>query len=418
MNNPLKSDYSLSVFSKVSTAAIGLISSAFSTRYLGLEFKGEYNLIIQTVNILVLILNLGFYQSYSYNYRKYGPSIFKKYILVFIIQFITYLIIAGLLTAVSKSLQIGMIAFLTPIQILRVQMDNIMLVQNVRNRLHLNIFSSVFLLISYALLYIFVPSALLPAVIALAAADIIIVSIYFIKNRVKLSSADIDLNFSKEIFKFGFLPMISSLLVTVNYSVGVFFLKGMSTPEQLSLYSMATGIMNYVWMVPDAFKDVIFSKVAREKNSSSVNFSVKFSLIFLIIVTLGFAVFGKIFISIMYGFEFLGAYKVTLLLFLGVFSMIFFKIFGIVFLAEGKRIAHFLILSISAVCNIIINIILVPKLGMYGSALASVISYNTCGILFLVYYAKSKNEKIKNIILITKDDLKLIKDISSKKGVK
>ena len=51
MNNPLKNDYILSITAKLSMAIIGVISSAFCTRYLGVEYKGEYTFIQQAVSV-------------------------------------------------------------------------------------------------------------------------------------------------------------------------------------------------------------------------------------------------------------------------------------------------------------------------------------------------------------------------------
>ena len=73
--NAIKNDYSLSIVSKILMAVIGIVSSAFSTRYLGIQYKGDYAYISNVANIVVLVLNLGIYQSYSYNYKKFGKEI-------------------------------------------------------------------------------------------------------------------------------------------------------------------------------------------------------------------------------------------------------------------------------------------------------------------------------------------------------
>ena len=55
--------------------------------------------------------------------------------------------------------------------------------------------------------------------------------------------------------------------------------------------------MNYVWLIPDAFKDVVFSRVAREEKSASIPFAIKCSIIILIAMVVGFSLFGKVFIT-------------------------------------------------------------------------------------------------------------------------
>ena len=415
----LSNDYALSVFSKIFTMVVGLLSSAFLTRYLGVLNKGDYAFVTQAVNVAVLVLNLGMYQSYSYNYRKQGDAIFQQYISLFGLQFVVYSLIAAAIAALSGDLLVCLIVFMTPIQILKVQMDNIMLVQHVKLRLLSNMLSSVLLMGSYAVLYFFFESALLPVAAVTVLIDLMIVAIYFGRMKALPRWRGIDRRMAKKILSFGFLPMLSALLVTLNYSVDIFFLKKLGDPVELSLYSVAAGIMNYVWLVPDAFKDIIFSRVARQKDkdaNQSVAFSVKMSLVFLVIVTIGFVVVGRLFISLMYGPDFLGSYGVVLVLFLGVFSMIFFKIFGIVLMAEGRRVAHFAILLVSVILNVVLNAVLIPLYGMYGAAWASVGSYNLCGVLFLIYYARLKKIKIRTILLVNKEDVRMLKPSASRKN--
>lgn len=415
----LSNDYALSVFSKIFTMVVGLLSSAFLTRYLGVLNKGDYAFVTQAVNVAVLVLNLGMYQSYSFNYRKQGDAIFQQYISLFGLQFAVYTLIAAAIAVLSGDLLVCLIALMTPIQIMKVQMDNIMLVQHVKLRLVSNMLSSVLLMVCYAVLYFFFESALIPVAAVTVFIDVMIVGIYFGKTKALPRWQGIDWCMAKKILSFGFLPMLSALLVTLNYSVDIFFLKKLGDSVELSLYSVAAGIMNYVWLVPDAFKDIIFSRVARQKDqdaNQSVAFSVKMSLVFLVIVTIGFVVVGRLFISLMYGSDFLNSYGVVLVLFLGVFSMIFFKIFGIVLMAEGRRVAHFAILLVSVILNVILNAILIPIYGMYGAAWASVGSYNLCGILFLFYYARLKKIKIRTILLVNKEDVRMLKPSAFRKN--
>lgn len=405
MKKLLKNDYALSLFSKVFGLVIGLLTSAFLTRFLGLTYKGEYAYINQAVNVAGLILNLGIYQSYSYYFRQRGESVFQDYTAISVVQFSFYLFVAIVISIFSTNWQITVISLMVPFQVLRLQMDNIMIVQNVRIRLYTNMVHSVVLMLCYCFLYFFVPSGVLPVVIVVSLMDILVSVSYFISSKTRLNLKKFSFDRLKEVLIFGFLPMLSALLVTLNYSVDIFFLKRIGTAYDLSIYSVAAGIMSYVWIVPDSFKDILFSRVARNDKKNSVALSTKISLCFLIVVTIGFAVLGRLFIRVMYGAEFLPVYGVTLVLFLGVFSMVFYKIFGIVFLAEGKRRAYFIILLISVILNVILNYFLIPIYGMYGAAWASVGSYNLCGILFLFYFSKVKNIPISDLLILTKSDI-------------
>ena len=117
--------------------------------------------------------------------------------------------------------------------------------------------------------------------------------------------------------------------------------------------------------------------------------SIKISLLASAIILIGFICFGKIAIKVFYGTEFLPSYEITLILFIGSFSMIFFKILHPIYISHGNQTRAVLILSCSAVANIITNLMLIPRYNAVGAAVASAVSYTVCGCLFLLDYLRN-----------------------------
>ena len=384
----LSSDYTLSVAVKIASAAIGIVCSAFCTRFLGVKYKGDYNYIAQIANILVLVLNMGIYQSYSYNYKKYGPSITQKYINICFCQFVILMGISVLLIVITRDMLLSMIVILVPFNILKLQYGNIVLIEKIRLNFFLTVFNTVFLTISYAILYYCATPSIVYVIGLTVAVDIITVVFYIFGLKVVPKAWDIDMAFLKSVLLFGLIPMLSGLLSTINYHIDIIFLKQIGLPEELSYYSLATNIINYVWMIPDAFKTVLFSRSGKKFDKQNTLFSSQVSSLFIFVCFAGFAVFGKLILCFLYGDEFVYSYGVTLLLIVGAFSMSFFKITGVVLVSQGRRIAHFVTLAVSAITNVILNIILIPRMGMYGAAIASVCSYTFCGLALLLYFCK------------------------------
>jgi len=290
-------------------------------------------------------------------------------------------------------------------------MENVMIVENIRLKIKINMFNITISMLMYGFMLFFGNRKLIYPILAIILIDLISIFIYLKKMNYIPKFKDIDISFLREILLFGYLPMLTNLLVTLNYSVDIFFLRNFGYPIELSLYSTAAGIVNYIWLIPDTFKDVLFSRVARKDSQDSVVLSVKLSLSAVIIVIFVFIIFGKLAIKILYGIEFIESYSVTIILFIGAISMIFFKIFGVVFLAEGKRWFFFISLFISVVLNVILNLLLIPLFDMLGAAIASVFSYSICGLLFLIYYSKTKNISINKIIILTFKDITYLKNL-------
>lgn len=394
---------------------IGVVSSAFSTRFLGVVNKGTYAYITQISKISVILCNLGVYQSYSYNYKKYGKETLKKYSDICFLQFLVFAVLAGVVCAVSKNFAIVMAALLIPFNMIKAQYENIVLVENMRLRMFLHVFNQVLLTVCYAVLYFTADSNVMYIVLLTVFVDAFTVVFYLCRLHYIPKIWQVDWALLKQVLKFGFIPMLSLLLTRVNYSVDIFFLEHLGSAQELGQYSFAATIIEYVWMLPDAFKEVLFSKSAKKFDRKNISLAVKISLGSMLCCLVGFAVLGKFLITLVYGSEFLPSYGIVLILIIGALPMAMFKLLGIVLVSQGKRGMHFTALAVSAVVNIIANFYAVPLYGMYGAAWASVISYTICGLFLTVYFCRLYSFSLTELMLPTKADIAGLKKIVSRK---
>ena len=418
MKNRIKriidNDYTLSVLSKVISALIGIVSSAFSTRYLGVQYKGDYAYISHVANIIVLILNIGIYQSYSYNYKRYGKQILKKYTDICYFQFSLLLLISIVLVIVVKDLTICLIIVLVPFNILKMQYSNIGLIENIRLSLLLTVLNALLSALCYIALFFWVHPSIIYVVALTVVVDIITILVFSIKLGAMPKIWEIDFLFLKEVLRFGIIPMISALLATINYSIDIIFLKKIGSPVELSYYALAATIINYVWMIPDAFKSVLFSKTAKEFDVDSIKFCSQISMISIALCLVGFVLLGRQLLALFYGIDFVNSYGVTILLIIGAFAMSIFKIIGIVLVSQGKRIAHFVSLAISSLVNVILNYILIPRYGMYGAGIASVCSYTVCGTVLLLYFCKVYSIPVSHLVFPSGKTINRLKALLNK----
>ena len=162
-------------------------------------------------------------------------------------------------------------------------------------------------------------------------------------------------------------------------------------------------------MIPDAFKDVLFSKTSRSDAIDDIKMSIKVNLYISILIIISIALLGKPIIQILYGSEYLPAYSVTVIIFGGLIPMIFYKMIISLFNARGKQKLSFWILLLSVLINVVMNFILIPLYGNIGAAISSVVSYTVCGVVFTYIFMKEYNIKVSEILIIDKDEFNRIK---------
>ena len=408
----IRNDYFINMLAKVYHILIGAISSALLARYYGVILKGDYAYIKELVTIVAILCNVGINQSYSYFYRKHNGKIYHKFINLFTFQLVVNIFLFGLVAVFFRSTLYFYVAIMAPFTIVNQNYQSCMAVENIRLKIILSAILSFVNAFLYLLMYLFCPRVIWIPIAVTILNEIISVFVYTI-NMKFVPRPVVSINFIKEVISYSWIPMITSLLLTLNYSVDVIFLKHMGSRVHLGLYSTASALISYFWLFPDAFKEVLISRVARSESVTPVLRSIKASLICMVALGIGFALLGKIFIKLLYGTEFTESYFVVLILLIGAFSMIFFKMIGTLFLAEGRRLFYFFSLLASVIINIIFNYITIPIWGMYGAAIASVASYTVCGNLFLFYFLKLKKLRVADVLIPNREDvvyiLKLIK---------
>jgi len=388
LKNVTNNQYLYSLLSKFTITFFGLTSSVLISRSLGPSLKGEYAYILNIVNIAVVVLNLGIYQSYPYYRRKQLADINARYINNIFFQFLCYIAIALIMVFFIRQRVWAIISTLIPVMILSRQLNFIALVENIRIRNTINIIDQLFYTGLILAAYLCMPHNLYIIFAVLYVKEITAVALIIIIFKFKINLKYVDFKLLGETIAFGIYPMLAMLLTTLNYQVDVLILKAYVSFEQIGYYTIGAGLANQAWIIPDAFKDVLFAKTARDDAKKDIRFSLIINITISFVIFLAVIIYGRQAIKILYGEQFVEAYRVTTIIFAGTISMVIFKLLMPLYNAKGKQKLSFRILFISVAANIILNFILIPIYGINGAAFASVISYTVCGGAFLIYLKK------------------------------
>jgi len=404
----MKNQFIYSLVTKIATAFLGVLNMVFINRLLGPSLRGEYAYILNIVNLVTLVLNLGIYQSYPLYKRKNLPRLQEKFTNNVLLQMLIYIVFSILLCGVFNQDSRYIVIFtIIPFMVINKQVNFIVMVENINLRNRINIYTEFGY--SLALLFVFLISwrniyVVLSLIYLKSILQVVFVLILF---NIKVSYKAIDLKLLLESVGIGFTSMISLLMITFNYKVDVLILKLFTDYRQIGLYSVGAVLAEQGWLISDAFKDVLFSKNARDDDIHSIKMCIKINVVITLLMFTGIAVFGKLMILLLFGKEFADAYMVTIILFSGILGMVFFKLVYPLFIATGKQRISLGLLTASAIVNIAFNFVLIPHFGIRGSAAASVISYNVCGFLFIGYFCREYKLNFIDTVLPGVEDFRL-----------
>ena len=298
--------------------------------------------------------------------------------------------------------------FLVPVQVLTAQFGMVALIEFINFKQKLQLFVTFLNLLLTTLIYMFAPKHVVFIMGMLFIKDILFIVVYLFKIKYVPHPFRVEKFFLGMIFRFGFVAVISAFLLTLNYKADVIMLKFFVPDAEIGLYSVGVALAEYVWLIPDAFKEVLFARTAKDDAIDEIMASIRINLLVTAVIILGLVLLGRPFIGLMYGSAFLDSYLVTCVIMCGVPAMVLYKMTTSLYVANGKQLFYLGTLAIAASSNIILNLIFIPIWGKVGAAVASAISYNLCGLIFFFRFLHDYNIKWYETFKLRKSDIKLI----------
>ncbi len=410
--------YSLSVISKVFGVVVGLVFTIFQSRYLGAEIKGQVATVNSIVSITSIVFGLGIYHAYPYFKRNSDVDIMPIFMKLSLLLLLFYgAISAAAIAVMDLPAKYIAVLILTPLLTYDKIVSYITLIE-VPNKRSVSDMAVVFAeLVILVILWITAKPTFVIGVFVITIKDVAKALIYtgWWRKRFFVPSESLKIWIPK-LVKFGFFPMLSLLMTTLNYRVDVLMLNGRVADAAIGVYSVGVLLAERIWMIPDAMKGVMVSNIAKGKDARETAYVIRISNTVCLVIVLGIIALGKPFIDFAFGSEFSGAYQVTLILLAGVFSMIYYKLIASYNIAMGKQVVSFVLLGIGVLSNVVANLILIPISGIYGAGLASVISYAVCSVLFIVYFCRTTGIPFRTMLFIDKADYRKLRKKLSKKS--
>ena len=403
----IQNPYSFSLISKFFGVFVGFLFTVFQARFLGAEIKGQVATVNSIVGVASIVFALGIYQAYPYYKRNSNVDILPIFMKIAFLLLAVYGAVSAVTIAFTQlSAKYIAVMVITPLMVYDGIVSYVTLIEEPNKRNATDMIVMLGELILVIVLWRTSEPSFVLGVFIITIKDITkaIVFTFWWRKRIFVHSESIWVWLPK-LIKYGFFPMLSLLMATLNYRVDVIMLNGTVLDASIGVYSIGVTVAERVWMIPDAMKGVMVSHLAKGKDANETALVIRLCNTGCLVLIVGIIIFGKPFIGWAFGSEYQGAYQITLILLFGVFSMIYYKAIANYNIAMGKQTISFVLLTISVVSNIIANYCLIPAFGIYGAGVASVISYTICGALFIISFCKHSKISFKDMLFVKQTDI-------------
>lgn len=210
----------------------------------------------------------------------------------------------------------------------------------------------------------------------------------------------------------GIVYATALLVINLNYKIDIILLDSMSNSHELGIYSKGALLAEYFWKIPAVLSTVIFARSAVSKHEKYFSLHVaqllRVSFVIVIIVALLVFLFSKWIVVCLYGIKFYESETVLNLLLPGVVILTVFKVMNMDLAGKAKPWIALKAMVPALIVNVVLNIVMIPRFGADGAAIASTLSYSLAGLLFLGFYSKAVNLSIRDIIRYKSTDFQPI----------
>lgn len=393
------------LFEQIFRMGLSLIVTSLMARYLGTQDFGLINYSIAFTMIFTTVSNLGIdsiiVNEIIKNREETGKIIgtticlrlFSSLISIFLI-----LIIVKYLNPDNNSLQI--ITLIQSISLLFVVFDSIdyWFQSNLQSKFAVISKSVAFTIVSFwRLVLIFFEKSIqyfaVATVIEAIVISLFIVVYYFRSYGPKFQFS---LQTAKQLLSQGYYFFIAGLLIMVYTQIDKIMLGQMKDGTTVGIYAAALTISSLWMFIPNALIESARPVIMTSKSQNESSYLMKYKQLFCSIIWIGIgasiviSLFSKLIILLIYGDQFVESISVLVIL---IWSRIF-SILGttraIWLTVEklGKYQVGFV--GIGALINIVLNLILIPKYGAIGAALATLFAEVISTFIALLLFKQTR----------------------------
>lgn len=409
---------------------ISILTAALTARLLGTEGSGILSVANNTIGTSLIILGFGIASSNIFFIGRDNRDVesilginllitFVSVTAVILLYFLNLRFNFGFLKGLDNKIIITALLSIPIFNLKRLFLNILLGLQKIIIYNKINLMDRI---VSFCLLAVFlfifkspywaVISNLIAAVIILTGLSYLIFYKYGYKISFKLS-------IFKEMFKYGIKAQIGNVIQNLNYRLDIFIMNYYLPISQVGIYSKAVQLGETMWKVSGSIATVIYPMTTNSKNKLDmkkfINQVTRISFFIILLCSIFIVLISKPLIVILLGKDFLPAVEALILLIPGISIFSISNIISNYLSGIGKVEKNIIASGAACVVTIVLDLILIPRIGIKGAAIASSSAYITSTLIVLAFYTKITESKLKDIIILKREDIILIKDNVNKR---
>lgn len=263
------------------------------------------------------------------------------------------------------------------------------------------------------------PGDLVTALLAFAASRMLLASLFVVAVlRVTGWSRTLDRGELAGGLRFALKSYLQSLAGQIHERVDILLLALLLEDAQaVALYTIAVGVVDRLKVIPEAISTALFPRISGVPPAEAARFTssvARHALVSVGLVLVGLALVAPWLLPLLYG----EAYAASVAPFLILLpAMAFHSLYHVVaryFMAVDRQQINIVAQALSLVANIGLNLLLIPRLGIVGAALASLASYTLETVLITSVFLRESGLRADQMLRPRAGDLAAYRSLGAR----
>ncbi|MBI2101508.1 flippase [Candidatus Woesearchaeota archaeon] len=391
------------IISEVITKIVQFLIFVFIARSLGSVVFGKFNFAYSFSMIAVLLMDLGInymlVRNMAKNKKLAGDYIINSFAIKIILSAISFAAIYFIFSMSNYPEDTRMIVYILVLfAFLRSFTELVFSVFKAYEAMHYEAFLKILrmiatLIFGLAALKIRKDIVLLAIIFLLVEGAVFIISLVIALSKFLKLKLSLSFGFSREILKEAFPFSLSFVFASVYFYIGSVMLSAMKGDSAVGIYSAAYNLTLAILFIPGMYTFAIYPVISknfgkfRDRVVLIYEKSFKYMYIIGLPISIGFFMLAEKIILFFYGREFAESVLVLKLVSWFVFIKFISFITGIILSVQIQRLRAFA-QGVTAVLNLALNFLLIPKYSYIGAAVATLISETALFALTLMFVSK------------------------------
>ena len=421
---PLVRSGTLTLASRVVIFGLSIVSNVILARTLAPEGRGLYALALVAPSAVTLIANLGVSQALVYYLarktfttdRLIGEVLSLSLILggVATIALLVVVAVTGryilpgvpinLIVVASASIPLGLFFYYA-----------LSFEQGLERFVG---FNAIYLVNAVALVVLFIPLLAQRGNVALAVTAWTLSWVpttavgLFVLSRSGHLNLHLDLGVARSLFRFGIVGYLSFLTSYFNLRLSTFLVNIFTSAAQVGFYAVAVSLAETIWYISTAAAAVLAPRVAGAEGSAPEITTARVSRVVLWTSAAAAALLGlaaPVVVRILFGSAFGPSVIAVWLLLPGIVTLSQARVLSSYLLGKNRlRIDLYASLA-GLVVTIVLDLLLIPRYGFAGAAIASSIAYTTTMAFNMTWVVRNSQLTVADLVVPTWSDVRAMR---------